>query len=73
MASDLTNLQSRRTEIFEELKKMSPDTAGGKPNAPGKNADHVGYRMSLYAELREIAQQMAILTGGSQVDVYGRI
>jgi len=73
MATETANLLTRRAAIAEELADMSSITAGGKPNAPGKNIDHVGYRLSLYQELELIDGRIAMLSGGAQVDVIGRI
>lgn len=74
MATEAVNRLKRRADaITVELEEMNSNAAGGKPNAPGKNIDHVGYRLSLYQELDLIDGRIAMLTGGAQVDVIGRI
>lgn len=59
MASEyVTALVARRATIFAELNAMTNTTMGGKPNTRNQDGglaiDHVGYRLSLYKELREI-------------------
>lgn len=62
-AAQLVNLRARRDAILTELAALSSSTAGGLPNVsgPGVNADHQGYRLSLYAELKELRVEIARL------------
>lgn len=54
MATDLENMKTRRTAIYAELAALSSTTAGGKPNSREGGIDHIGYKDSLYRELKEI-------------------
>lgn len=65
MASDLDNLQTRRTAIYVELAEMSSTTPGGKPDysVPEQSVQHVAYRMSLYDELDKIDGKLAAAEG----------
>lgn len=51
-------LLARRQTIYDELNGMTSTSKGGKPNTRNQDGglalDHVGYRLSLYKELREI-------------------
>lgn len=76
MATALENLQTRRESICAELAALGsslgvPDTtkAGSVPNKSGDgiNMDHVGYKQSLYAELKMIDEQIAALQGPFEV------
>lgn len=72
-AADLANLQLRRSNIIAELAAMGPTKAGGKPNAsgPGVNVDHVGYRRSLYQELKDVEHQIRLLDGPYELETRG--
>jgi hypothetical protein len=62
MATLLENLITRREAIGTELAALTSSMAGGKPNAAGPNTvDHVGYRMSLLKELREINETISMI------------
>lgn len=52
---------------------MGPTKAGGKPNAsgPGVNVDHVGYRRSLYQELKDVEHQIRLLDGPYELETRG--
>lgn len=54
MASDYENLKARRSAIYTELAALASTTAGGKPNSREGGIDHIGYKDSLYRELKEI-------------------
>ena len=56
MATDLENLQTRRTAVTVELAALSATAAGGGINysVDGQSFDHVGYKKSLYDELTQI-------------------
>ena len=65
MATDLENLQTRKSNVLEELAGISATTAGGLPNHSGKAAsDHVGYKKSLYDELKDINELIEGIAGG---------
>ena len=74
MATDLENLQTRRSAVLAELAALGPTKAGGLPNAGGDGIglDHQGYKAGLYAELREIEALITALGGAfeSTSDVY---
>jgi hypothetical protein len=63
MATDLENLQARRTAICAELAALGTTKAGGKPNSTAAGVDHVGYKKSLYEELAAIDQAIAAAEG----------
>ncbi len=67
MASDLENLRTRRSAILAELAALTSTSQGGRVNqtAMGRSFDHVGYKMSLYAELKEIDAMIANADDGS--------
>ena len=73
MATLLENLITRRDAIGAELAALSASKPGGLPNAsgPGANVDHQGYKASLYAELREINQQIAAAEGPFEIETFG--
>jgi hypothetical protein len=70
MATDLANLKTRRSAIYAELALFdgTAATPDGRalPNVsgPGTNIDAQGHRASLYAELNNINEQIAIADGG---------
>mgnify|MGYP007100153554 CR=1 FL=1 len=65
----VTALLARRQTIYDELNAMTQTSKGGKPNTRNQDGglaiDHVGYRLSLYKELREID---ALLLQADQID-----
>ena len=76
MATDLENLQTRKSAILAELAAIDTDAADGLPNSQASGVDHQGYKAGLYAELREIDAQMATSAGGDagpswQIDSQG--
>lgn len=64
-SANVTALKARRTAIINELNALDSTKAGGNPNTSGAgiNVDHVGYKRSLYEELREINQLLRQLDG----------
>jgi hypothetical protein len=75
MASDLENLQTRKSAILAELAALTSSTAGGRPNINGGGmgvVDHVGYKRGLYDELKEINSQIDVLQGPWEVPLEGR-
>lgn len=77
MATAAEQLLTRRDAILAELAAMSSSSAGGLPNATGGgdkvNIDHVGYRRSLYEELRMIEEQLRAYEGTTFVDTIGEV
>lgn len=68
MATRAQNIETRLDAIATELAAMSATKAGGLPNASAANAiDHVGYRMSLVSEQRELLAVLAKLEGAYEV------
>ena len=69
MSSDLTNLLTRRSNVIAELAAMTSSSNGGKPSysIDGQQVDHIAYRQSLYAELRELNLQISILQGPIEI------
>jgi hypothetical protein len=63
--SDLENLLTRRSNVIAELAAMNSAASGGKPSysIDGQEVDHVAYRKSLYEELAQLNQQIALLQG----------
>ncbi|MBS0265646.1 MAG: hypothetical protein JSS02_27185 [Planctomycetes bacterium] len=62
MSSELCQLLTRRAHVIAELAAITPTSNGGKPSysIDGQQVDHVGYRQSLYAELRELNHQISL-------------
>jgi len=54
--TDITNLETRRSAICEELASLTPYSGKDLPNraSQGVNVDYVGYRKSLLEELKQI-------------------
>ena len=55
--ADVDNLIARREAVTAELAALSASAAGGRPNISGGGmgtVDHIGYKDSLYRELREL-------------------
>ena len=69
MATRAENIETRLDAIAAELAAMGPTEAGGKPNAMGSpvGIDHVGYRMSLIAEQKELLAALTQLEGAFEV------
>ena len=57
----LEDLQTRRTAVAAELAAMTSSSNGGKPtySKEGQSVDHVGYKRSLYEELKMLDEQIA--------------
>jgi hypothetical protein len=75
MASDLENLQTRKSAILAELAALSSSAAGGRPNINGGGmgvVDHVGYKDGLYRELKEINAQIDLAQGPWEIPLEGR-
>jgi len=73
-ATNLANLETRKASICTELAAMAATKAGGLPNssgAIGKNVDHVGYRLSLLAELKELNAAINELEDIVDYETYG--
>jgi len=77
VATDIENLLTRRSAILTELAAMSTGTAGGLPNLEGGGdmvkVDHVGYRKSLYDELRDIDSLIASIQGPTISEWQGEV
>ena len=60
MATEIENLRTRRLAVTDELAAMSASAAGGRPNVirDGQSVDQVGYRKSLYEELKMIDERI---------------
>jgi hypothetical protein len=73
--SDLQNLLTRRANVTAELAAMTASSQGGKPSysIDGQQVEHVAYRQSLYAELRELNHQISMLQGPSEGAARGVI
>lgn len=73
MATAAENLITRRNAVAAELAALSATKAGGLPNAngPGVGVDHVGYKDSLYRELRELNAQISAIEGPFEIETYG--
>lgn len=67
MATDLENLQTRKSAIMTELAAITSTAAGGKPNSSAGGIDHVGYKDGLYRELREIDTLITAAEGPFEV------
>lgn len=70
MATDLANLQTRRTAICVELAALSSTAAGGKPDvsAGGIKIEHVAYKKSLYEELASIDKAILSIDGPYEIE-----
>lgn len=71
MATDLENLQTRKSAILTELAAIDANAAGGLPNSQASGVDHQGYKAGLYAELKEINSQITAAEGPWQLDSQG--
>jgi len=73
MATNTENLTARRDAIYAELAALDSTKAGGKPNTSGAGAtvDHVGYKKSLYDELKQINELISAADGAVEVISYG--
>ena len=71
--SELANLLTRRANVIAELAALTSESNGGKPSysIDGQAVDHVAYRKSLYDELRELNQQIALAQGPFEDRVQG--
>jgi len=63
MPTNLENMQTRVTAIYVELAALSATKAGGKPNVSGSGdaVDHIGYKKSLYDELKSLNELIGSL------------
>lgn len=63
-ATDLANLQARRSAIYAELANIAPGQPGYGVTytADGRTFDHVGYRKSLLDELQTLNVQISMLS-----------
>ena len=71
MATDLENLQTRKSAILAELAEIDSSAAGGLPNSQAAGVDHQGYKAGLYAELENINQLITAAEGPWQLDSQG--
>lgn len=68
----LNNLLARKQQITTELAAMAAGTLPAVPNAQGAGSiDFVGYRKSLYDELRSIDELIAVMQGPFEVMQQG--
>lgn len=68
MATRAENIETRLDAIAAELAAMDATQAGGLPNANGpENIDHVGYRMSLLQEMRDLRAELSAADGAFEV------
>ena len=67
--SDLANLQARRTAVIAEIAVICSTTAGGLPNQSG--IDHVGYKRSLYEELKMLDELIDRENGPFEIETFG--
>jgi hypothetical protein len=67
VATDLENLQTRRSAILAELAAIDTSSAGGLPNSQAGGIDHIGYKRGLYEELEKINQMIAAAEGPWEV------
>lgn len=65
MATDLENLQTRRSAILAELASLTSSRNGGRPtySIDGQMIDHVGYRKSLLEELKSLNEMLSAIQG----------
>lgn len=69
MATRAENIEARLDAIAAELAAMGSCAAGGKPNSSGSNAvDHVGYRMSLINEAKELEALLSSAEGSYEIN-----
>lgn len=71
MATDIENLQTRKSAVLAELAAIDTDAPGGLPNSQASGVDHQGYKAGLYAELREIDSLITAAEGSWQEDSQG--
>jgi len=67
MATDLENLQTRRSAILTELAAINSTQPGGKPDSTTTGVEHVAYKDSLYRELGEIDARLAAIQGPVEI------
>lgn len=68
MATRAENIETRLDAIAAELAAMAASKAGGLPNASVSNMiDHVGYRMSLVNEMRELRAELSAAAGAWEI------
>ena len=64
--TDLENIQARRSAILRELANLNSSNPGGRPNIKsslGGVVDHIGYKDSLYKELKELDELEERISG----------
>jgi hypothetical protein len=66
VATDLENLQARRSAILAELAVLDSTKAGGQPDSPA-GIGHVAYKDGLYRELEAIDKRIAAAEGPWEV------
>lgn len=71
MATDIENLEARRTAVIQQLADLASGKAGFSPNSTASGVDHVAYRDSLYRELESLNSQIAILDGPQEYNSQG--
>ena len=70
-AQVLADLRTRRDTVLDQLAAMASTSVGGLPNASGgEQINHVEYRKSLLAELKEINELITIYDSDWTVDEY---
>lgn len=68
MSEELDSLLSRRATILAQLKTLDRGEPGGNPNISAPSMiDHVGYRKSLYEELKDINALITSMGGPWEV------
>ena len=70
--SDLDNITARRSAILRELANLTDSVSGGRPNIRsglGGTVDHVGYKDSLYRELKELNELIIVFQGPYEYDM----
>lgn len=71
----ITDLLTRRDAILTELAAMATGSLGALPNTSGTgdHIDQVGYRKSLYAELKDINATLELMGGPIESISRGRL
>lgn len=72
MANYVDSLRARRLAVAQELANLDASAPGGLPNLAqqdgGTSVDHVGYRKSLYDELKMLDE---LIIANEMVDAAG--
>ncbi|TWT30713.1 hypothetical protein [Blastopirellula retiformator] len=71
----VADLLARRDAILTELAAMATSDVGALPNTsgPGDHIDHVGYKKSLYDELKQISDTLELIQGPAESISRGRL